>query len=410
MIQTISISNFKSFGDGALPPLAPFSVFIGPNAAGKSNLVDAFRFVQDCLREGIGSAVTKRYGWANLRCRRRYSTTVSFRFSGAPADDELKLKAGDKPLEFSHLCFEYSFSFLYQGNDYTITSELARLSACPLLDEENQTAKQREISAFERTTSKVHLKEALEAKKIHEQELDVVEVNRSNLFISATFSSLAGLVTDREIGRWRFYDPDPRLARIPTLAQSVMAVSETGDTLALVLHQLRRGKHDGNGLHQKFLDIVQEMVPGFEDWDTEQLADGRIAFKVRERGLRGALPSLLVSDGTVRLLTILSALFGSQVPPSTIFIEEPERSLHPAVMEQLADLMREVSSQTQIIVTTHSPDFVRHCRPGEVYLLDKVEGCTQAVQAGSIEEIDQYLKHFTLDQLWLQGHLELGIP
>jgi predicted ATPase len=152
------------------------------------------------------------------------------------------------------------------------------------------------------------------------------------------------------------------------------------------------------------------MVPGFEDWETEQLADGRIAFKVRERGLHGTLPSLLVSDGTVRLLTILAALFGSQVPPTTIFVEEPERSLHPAVMEHLADLMREVSSQMQIIVTTHSTDFVRYCQPGEVYLLDKVNGCTQVVPASSIEQIGEFLNHFTLDQLWLQGHLERGIP
>jgi predicted ATPase len=166
---------------------------------------------------------------------------------------------------------------------------------------------------------------------------------------------------------------------------------------------------DGD-LRRKLLDIVQGMVPGFEDWETEQLADGRIAFKVREKGLRGTLPSLLASDGTIRLLTILAALFCSQLLPSTIFIEEPERSLHPTVMGQLVDLMREVSSQTQIIITTHSADFVRHCRPREIYLLDKVDGCTQVVQASSIEQIDEFLKQFTLDQLWLQGHLELGIP
>jgi predicted ATPase len=79
-------------------------------------------------------------------------------------------------------------------------------------------------------------------------------------------------------------------------------------------------------------------------------------------------------------------------------------------MEHLADLMREVSSQMQIIVTTHSTDFVRYCQPGEVYLLDKVNGCTQVVPASSIEQIGEFLNHFTLDQLWLQGHLERGIP
>jgi predicted ATPase len=409
MIQNIGINNFKSFGDDTLLPLVPFSVFVGPNAAGKSNLVDAFRFVQDCLGEGIGPAVTRRYGWANLRCRRRRSTSVSFTFSGVSLDDTLRLKVGKKELTFSHPCFSYSFTFAHQDDDYAVTAESARLSACPM--EKDQTGEQQEISAFERTTDKIHVVETVEENEKREQEIDVVEANRGRLFTAATFSSLAGLVISNEIALWRFYDPDPRLARTPSLAQSVVSVSETGDTLALVLHQLRRGQPgDGNGLRQKFLDIVQVIVPGFEDWETEQLADGRIAFKVRERGLRGTLPSLAVSDGTVRLLAILAALFWSQLPPSTIFIEEPERSLHPAVMGQLAALMREASSQTQVIVTTHSPDFVRHCEPGEVYLLDKVDGCTQVVQASSIEQIEGFLKRFTLDQLWLQGYLERGIP
>jgi predicted ATPase len=409
MIHNIGISNFKSFGNDVCLPLAPFSVFVGPNAAGKSNLVNAFLFIQDCLNEGIGPAVTRQYGWANLRCRRRRNSSVSFALSGQPSDDEFKLKVGKKELAFSQPCFEYSFSFSRQDDNYIVTSESAQLSACPL--RKGQVETPHEISSFHRTEDKLHQRETVEANKADEQELDVVEANRGRLFIAATFSSLVALVISNEILRWRFHDPDPQLARAPSPAQRVISVSETGDTLALVLHQLRRGRQEeSNGLHQRLVDIMQVMVPGFEDWETEQLADGRIAFKVRERGLRSALPSLLISDGTVRLLAILTALLWSQVPPSAVFIEEPERSLHPVVMGQLVELMREVSAQTQIIVTTHSPDFVRHCRPEEVYLMDKVDGCTQVAQASSIEQIDEFLKRFTLDQLWLQGHLERGIP
>ena len=405
MIRTASISNFKSFGDGTAVALAPFSVFVGPNAAGKSNLVDAFRFVQDCLGEGIASAVTKRYGWSNLRCRRRRSKTVSFSLAGAPADEELNVEAGGKALTFLQPRFEFSFSFSHQNEDFATIAESARLVACLTQDAEPQ-----ELSAFMRTTNKVQARESVDPQTPREQTLDIVEPNRGRLFVGATFSSLAGLVINDEIMRWRFYDPDPRQARIPSLAQRVVSVSETGDTLALVLHQLRHGKDNGSGLHQKLLDVVQGMVPGFADWETEQLADGRIAFKVREHGLRGSLPSLLVSDGTVRLLTILSALFWSELPPSAIFIEEPERSLHPSAMGQLAELMREAAAQTQVIVTTHSADFLRYCRPEEVYLMDKMDGCTQIMRASNIEQISEFLKRFTLDQLWLQGYLERSIP
>ncbi len=132
MIQNISISNFKSFGNDVRLSLSPFSVFVGPNAAGKSNLVNAFLFIQDCLNEGIGPAVTRQYGWTNLRCRRRRSSSVSFALSGQSSDDEFKLKVGKKELTFSRPCFEYGFSLSPQDDDYIVTAESARLSSCPL--------------------------------------------------------------------------------------------------------------------------------------------------------------------------------------------------------------------------------------------------------------------------------------
>jgi len=72
--------------------------------------------------------------------------------------------------------------------------------------------------------------------------------------------------------------------------------------------------------------------------------------------------------------------------------------------------MREAAAQTQVIVTTHSADFLRYCRPEEVYLMDKMDGCTQIMRASNIEQISEFLKRFTLDQLWLQGYLERSIP
>lgn len=407
MIDTISIRNFKSFGDDVSVDLAAFNVFVGPNASGKTNLVDAFRFAQHCVNEGIGPAVARRYGWSNIRCRRRPHAIMSFALAGSMPDD-LTLKVGGKDLEFAKPQFRYNFSFSHHNDVLLVTEENGYLDGGAR--EEGERGSGKRISAFRRTVDNIHLEESTSENGHGAQEISVLKPNQDRLFVAATFSSLAAVVINNEMTRWRFYDPDPRLARLPSLAHSVDAVSETGDTLALVLHELRRAAPGDGDLRQRLLDLLQVLVPGFEDWDTEQLADGRIAFKIRERGLRGTLPSLLMSDGTVRLLTILAALLWAEVPPSAIFIEEPERSLHPAVMGPLVELMREVSQQTQIFVTTHSADFVRHCQPEEVYLLDKVDGCTRISPATDVEQIHQFLKRFTLDQLWLQGHLERGIP
>ncbi len=405
MIERVSIRNFKSFGEPTDLDLGSFCVFIGPNAAGKSNLMDVFRFLRDSLAEGLEMAVARRLGWKSLRCRKRKDRHVSFSIYGKPRDS-LSIKLGKRrAVEFSSPRFEYHLVF---DADLQVTSEKAFLFAYPA-DGRDEI----EVSSFQRSSDSVHVKEiiprAAGRTDLKEDEIRVAEANRQRLFLAAPFLSLAGLVILEELQGWRFYDLDPQKARYPSMVQEADFLSETGDNLAVMLHQLRLKSRGDGDLYLRIRSLMQEMVPGFEDWETEQLADGRIGFKIRERGLRGALPSLALSDGTVRLLAILITLLGAGAAPGTVFIEEPERSLHPALMEPLVQVMREASSQIQILVTTHSAELVRYCQPQEVYLVDKVEGCTRIIQVSTVDQIDEFLKVFTLEQLWLQGYLERGV-
>ncbi len=63
------------------------------------------------------------------------------------------------------------------------------------------------------------------------------------------------------------------------------------------------------------------------------------------------------SDGTVRLLGLLVALYQQRSLP-LIGIEEPELTVHPGALAVLADLLNEAARRSQVIVTTHSPDFI----------------------------------------------------
>jgi len=65
----------------------------------------------------------------------------------------------------------------------------------------------------------------------------------------------------------------------------------------------------------------------------------------------------LESDGTLRLLGLLVAPL-QDPPPSLIAIEEPELTIHPGAMGVLADIMKEATLRTQVLVTTHSPDLI----------------------------------------------------
>lgn len=85
--------------------------------------------------------------------------------------------------------------------------------------------------------------------------------------------------------------------------------------------------------------------------------------------------AIQLSDGTLRVFGLLLALY--QVPaPRLLLIEEPEQNVQPGVLAVLADAFKEASTRTQIIVTTHSPNFVDHFSPEEVRVTSSRRGAT----------------------------------
>src|SRR5690606_8360330 len=82
------------------------------------------------------------------------------------------------------------------------------------------------------------------------------------------------------------------------------------------------------------------------------------------------------SDGTLRLLGILTALYQVPTPP-LITIEEPELAVHPGALKMLYEVLEEASHRTQLIITTHSPDLISYCAPENLRLVVQVEVATQ---------------------------------
>ena len=81
----------------------------------------------------------------------------------------------------------------------------------------------------------------------------------------------------------------------------------------------------------------------------------------------------LESDGTIRLVAILAALY-QPVSPSLIVLEEPELGLHPGVLGALAEIIEEASTRMQVLVTTHSPDLIDRFDPDVIRIVEKVDG------------------------------------
>jgi len=111
-----------------------------------------------------------------------------------------------------------------------------------------------------------------------------------------------------------------------------------------------------------------------------------------------------LSEGTLRFLWLATLLQSPGLTALTL-LDEPEVSLHPELLSLLADLLREASRRTQIIVATHSDRLIRFLRPKEVVLLDQTEDGMSSLTWADELDLEEWLKDYSLDELWRNGRL-----
>jgi len=229
------------------------------------------------------------------------------------------------------------------------------------------------------------------------------EPESTRLALGKGFFGTPPTLLRREIESWRFYNVSPSVARQPSKETGDVELGPAGENLAVILHRIEKE----NSVHlQAILHGLRGVVPGFKGIRTRQLpVETKWAFQVLEDKIRGAINPSSVSDGTIRLLTLLVITTWSSRYSALVAVEEPENGLHPHLYDHVVNLFREASQHRQFIVATHNPSFLDQLSPEEVFLCDKLEGFTQIRVASSLKMIQSFKKHFQLGELWIQGVL-----
>ena len=144
----------------------------------------------------------------------------------------------------------------------------------------------------------------------------------------------------------------------------------------------------------------------FEELVFPPAEDGRVQLRLRWRSLRRQQSASDLSDGTLRFL-ILVAVLASSKPPPLIAIDEPETGLHPSMLPLVAELAADAARRTQVILTTHSPQFLNAFkeRADITTIVEWKEGKTQLHRLPE-RELARWLEHYQLGDLMLSGELE----
>ena len=124
----------------------------------------------------------------------------------------------------------------------------------------------------------------------------------------------------------------------------------------------------------------------------------------KERHYTQPLYAHQLSEGTLRFLWLVTLLQSPGLPTVTL-VDEPEVSLHPEMLRLLSGLFREAATRTQLVVATHSERLVRFLDPSELMVCDLDETGGTVVTRASDLDLDNWLKEYSLDQLWGLGRL-----
>jgi predicted ATPase len=179
-------------------------------------------------------------------------------------------------------------------------------------------------------------------------------------------------------------------------------LSATGNNLAQAtkyLYDYHRETFD------RILEKLQQRIPGINKVEARETEDGMILLRFQDDSFVNPFLSRFVSDGTIKMFACLILLY-DPTPHPLLCIEEPENYLHPDLLLQLCEEIREYSERGgQVFVSTHSPDFVNGVHMDELFFLKKETGYTTIWSASDDEMVKELAKENQLGWLWRNHYI-----
>ncbi|WP_374279027.1 AAA family ATPase [Azonexus sp.] len=350
----LRISHYKSLSDVVLTDIQPITVLVGCNGVGKSNFADALRFLRDAVSQGLDHAVSTRGGIGLIR---QYSPTkpyqISFDFGFAEDNDPSRVAR-----------YQLTLTSLREGNFRVERERCEWIGPTGFAfdhDGEIVDCDFEAISAERNAEGHVSLKiagKALTPDSDRPVPQDTLALGNHLPLTAIAPVHFGGQALRDFILNFRFSSIYPNTLRQPAPPDTDPILKENGANWASILRNMKKTSR-GKQAWEQVREMMQVVMPQLEDI-SPQAVGGFILprFKVRETSGEAHLfdPSQ-ISDGTLRILGILLALY--QTPhPSLMVIEEPEQTVNPALLAVLADAFRECSERTQLLITSHSPHLV----------------------------------------------------
>ena len=358
------------------------NVLIGPNASGKSNLLDVLRLVRSFssdLQEGVRSGGGMNWLWASDYIQELYL--------------ELVVNPGD--LELRH-------RIVLKDMIFELLPAMEQVHSLPdtLLYESRLDSRQATIRTRPRDQGPLdsHGGEMVDFGYPGQHKQSILAQLRSQRDYPE-MTRLASVYRSIQIyGSWHF-GRDAMLRRSQPADSQGYLLEEDYTNLGMVLNQM--GTYPV--AKRSIIEGLQELYEGFTNYEAV-VNSGSVQIYFTE-GERRSIPATRLSDGTLRYLCLLAMLYNPHSLP-VICIEEPELGLHPDIVAGLAKHLRAASTRMQVIVTTHSDILIDALSdtPESIIVFENHDGATR-MERLKRDDLSVWLEKYRLGELWTSGQI-----
>ena len=340
--------NFKNLDFAVADRL----LIVGPNAAGKSNLLDLFRFLGDISRPGGGlaAALEARGGLSRARClfaRNNHKGELAIMVDLRDGEDEWRYELAIKGKKGGH-------------NHPIVVREIVTRNGRELL-------------------SRPDANDDRDPDQLTQTHLEQISANREFRPIAEYFAKV------------NYFHLVPQMIRYPQAGGASPRVFGSSMIADMNATPVRTRQ----AWFRRIERALQSAVPGFETLRLEVDKAGQPHLIAGYRNWRrnpSEQNETDFSDGTLRLIGLLWTIISSPANGGVLLLEEPELSLNAAVVQKLASLlaMAQRGTSMQVILSTHSPELLddEGIRPEEVLVLQVTSDATVANQLSEIAEVE----------------------
>ncbi len=433
MITKIEVDGFKSLSNFDLNLNTGLNILVGPNGAGKTNIILFFEFLSNIFSNQIGNAISNVGGAGfifqkigkedyrdTIKCKiygsykaemdqyiiYEYSFQIKISFENDDifySDQNIKIgltsqfwKSPDAPEYPTN--WDIDISYLFKGN---------KQDQLTIHNINKETIKTRFIRTEVQQELEDDLKEYLSQPEPAHNSLIGNIASLDDYFYPIKFDLQGG----------ENFSISPSKVRELEDSATPPGIKKDGSGLATTLYAIKKGRpiispliggrlwlsqatsSKKNNIRslEKIISYLKLANPTIKDLDVENDPfSNKLVIKVyiQTGNHESVLPLASMSDGTIKWLTLITAILTSR----TIFsIEEPENFLHPWMQAEIVNIMRnhmeEKQSYAFVLMTTHSESLLNFAKPEEIIITDLSEGRTRARRISNIDIIREEIEN-----------------